>query len=138
MVAKRLGGAIRALLARARGRRRDPTEPTEAFEGALKELLDDLVDRVEQDTGQGPPGVWIFRPRVDVPTYLRAILDLVDTELDRARYEAWAASCDPNADPQCGCRCRAHRRVACPICLDVHRCPAHSDPDPATLELDEA
>jgi len=134
---------IADLLRRARERlskkgRPDPaTSPElapESLRGRLGAILDHYAEKVAVDAlddlrSRVP---WIFRSRPDRGLYVEAVVGLMADER-AAAFRDGVASMEERIGWECCCRCHLHRRIACPICLQVYGCPVHNEPDPATL-----
>ncbi len=113
--------------------RPEPEVTREAIEAQLKDLFDEYSEQVRADDGlDASRGVWIFKGHVDHEAFLQAAMTLVDDAKEVGRREGAQAAGELDGE-DCACICRDHGKVGCPLCLDVERCPAHCEGDPATI-----
>lgn len=101
-----------------------PDAPRHLLEAVGRELLADLA---EASHGERRRGLWIFSAPVDLELYAQALARLLERAEEKGRREGILVASDPDLDDQCACRCRAHRKTGCRLCLRTEACPAHGD-----------
>ncbi|NJO82031.1 MAG: hypothetical protein HC828_04030 [Blastochloris sp.] len=126
--------ALKKGLARLRRLGRpDETTLRVGHEAQIKQIVDTMAEQLREDQLQPAGAFWIVRQRPDPEVFLAALLEVFDEAIARTTVEA-ATAAYQHADLECCCRCRAHHRVACPICVRYEACPLHADANPADLQ----
>lgn len=96
-------------------------------------ILDEYLEEVtKKDRRFRAPGLWIFKPTPDHERFVAAVVKEIETAREDG-YQAGVASMAEKVDWECICRCKTHRRIGCPLCLNVYACPVHSVVDPKVL-----
>lgn len=126
-----LAAARRRLIDRGRPEEGIPRDELEQHVRAVFEAYKAALTESEEPPPR--PGMWIFRPRPDPEEFVAAAVMLLERAEDLGREQAAAAAAE-TADWTCACRCRAHQKAACPYCVSVESCPAHSSPDPREVQ----
>lgn len=129
-----LRSRVRALLAESRAAVvRRTIEGPEAHRLELdalgRELLADFAESIERG-GERRRGrlLWIFRPiEDDLELYSAALSRLLERAEERGRAAGILVSTTEDEPADCLCRCRAHRKYGCRICLRVEACEIHGD-----------
>jgi hypothetical protein len=120
----------------ARLGRPDPNESRTDAEGQLKAIFDEMASQLREDQTRPRRGIlWIATPRPDPDIFVAAAMEVLDQARAEAAHQA-ATAAYQYAELECGCRCRAHNKMACPKCVRYEACPLHSDVDPSTLKAD--
>ena len=127
-----IGALLKRGYERARAALSKPEPEPESLEVQLKALLDDYAEKIGTETSPTAKGVWIFSAHVDHDLYRQAIMSLIDSACGEARREGYEAA-DQSEHWDCSCRCKEHQRHACPICLEVEKCPVHGNDDPGRI-----
>lgn len=126
--------ALKKGLARLRRLGRpDETAPREGHEAQIKQIVDEMAEQLRQDQLRPAGAFWIVQTRPDPEVFLAALLEVFDEAIAKATVES-AAAAYQHAQLECACRCRAHHRVACPICVRYEACPLHTEANPADLQ----
>ena len=130
MIKELLDRARTALSARPH---RDPWDAVEQLEQRVRGLLDDYREAIDADTiAKGSTMGWIFKAAVPHEVYREAMMALLREERIAGQREG-AAEMAERANWTCICRCKAHGKIGCPLCLNVYGCPYHSEVDPKVL-----
>lgn len=115
--------------------RPDPKPPSDDIESRMRDLISAYAAELRQeDERASPSGTWIFQHGVDHDLYVFAAMELVREAQDVARWDCARAAVEVDeSEDECGCRCRKHRRAACPICLVTEKCQVHAEAHPGRI-----
>ena len=127
-----LRSLARSFLASQRGRASErsllsPDAPRHELEALGRELLADYADALVARSKRAGR-LWIFSRRTDdLELYTQAFARLLERAEEKGRREGIMVATDDELDEDCACRCRAHRKAGCRICLRTEACPVHGD-----------
>ena len=128
-----LRSLARSLLSSQRGRASErsllsPDAPRHELEALGRELLADYADSLAARSERRAGRLWIFAKRTDdLELYTQALARLLERAEEKGRREGIMVATDDALDEDCACRCRAHRKTGCRICLRTEACPVHGD-----------
>lgn len=110
--------ASKRLRAVGRPEPRDPETGPQTTDEKVRDVLTAFAFEIEESG----------KVLAHVDLYTHAVLTLIEDARFVGRFEGSQAALQMATD-DCACRCHAHRRIACPRCLDTNPCPVHSEPE---------